>query len=1303
MPVQACQPETTLRDYVAGYLPDEDSALVSRHLEECENCGSVVSRLETSGDSLVRHLRLAPTDNASERRTAGEDWEACLSRLKQLPSQLAPSDVESQPPPQMVHHYRLLEVLGRGGMGVVYRSWHPQLHRDVAVKLLATTRAADAQAVVRFQREMRAAGNLDHPAIVRALDAGESDGTNYLVMEHVDGIDLSKVVRRCGPLSLADACQVAVDAAEALQYAHERGVVHRDVKPSNIMLASSGQVKLLDFGLAALQSMEAAGGDGASSSGRLLGSLDYLAPEQASGSGPVGPAADIYSLGATLFKLLTTQPPHGSDDQPLLRRLQTISEQPCPRVDALRHDLPAEFADVLAKMLATDPSTRFQDAAEVARHLRPFAADSKLQTLAVEAASHSQVRGAAEPPDGLPAESRKASPKWWTIIATCLLGTLIGIASVVIWLNTGEGKLEIISEVDDVTLKLEGNNANRPLEVSHGATEVSVRAGKYQIDIAEAADRVVVEPSEIRVWRGQQLTVRILKHPAAAEPASANAAGTVKSQQPIGNVVAPAPNSPQQQEQRWMRELAQKREQLTQRLSETGRAGLSSTELRRLQRELDLVSELLEQDSTEPTYQGRSFNQWIRILRRETDLETLAAAIQATLQLGLIHRPSDTLDALVATAERLDGDFEHAENAFLRLAQPAPPNLQRGPGPRSSMRSIEEVDPWREAMLALSEGISRLPAHLRDTVIERLNQSVGGRKLLLTVVHKKLTDAADMDGWLQQLPVQAAHADPHVRGTARYLQIYHDFATDQDIHDALADQDLLVAKAALEAICDTKSITHPEQTGQTLGRLLHDANTGIGSPYSTNRLFQQLLTKPDEFSSYEANATLARTAREIVSRWSQRTGAERRQLPAAMLCGWIAAAGAVDPQTAETAAELLRQSIQQQLEIRKSYVPTRRDDQLNPETGLFGHVLALAQIDGWLPDSLVNAKIDQQSPLGKQLHEWMASDPGYNEYPPMPVLNWFPVECMQFALQKHSDQLNTIVSSRGFLAGNELSSNRGLLAHSELALSLAVRIKDEKMHATLAMLLKTAGSKWVPRQQMLAELLAIAKSTQSDVLRREAMTRIKRSSQGQEETLAFAREYLQKLESPHLADDWVIAVFLDHEDWTATDREVALMMLIAKKWSDSLQLFSQRRSSGYSVEVQVERTQRILQLIQRLEKAGELADEILRRLLQGQGPQPSRSYPHNSKEAVLFNLLRIHPKLFADLMLALQSMRGQLSDQTTKSLRMIESRPSQLSGSWAQNPAAIDALRLLNETIEAVAAPSQEDGSEGEDEVEERQ
>ena len=280
--------------------------------------------------------------------------------------------------------YQLVEKLGEGGMGVVYKAMHTKLGRVVALKVLPKDRLWDDRAVARFDREMKAAGAVDHPNIVRATDAREVEGTRLLVMEYVDGVDLSELIRRRHPLSVADACELTRQAALGLQCIHEHGLIHRDVKPSNLMLNRQGQVKLLDLGLARLEFQRA--GEEVTGTGQAVGTVEYMAPEQFSESRTVDIRSDIYSLGCTFYKLLTGHAPFsGEEYQGTVEQLMAHAKKPVPRINKLRGDVPPEVARVVHRMLAKDPAKRFSTPGEVADALGLLCFGSGLSALLARA------------------------------------------------------------------------------------------------------------------------------------------------------------------------------------------------------------------------------------------------------------------------------------------------------------------------------------------------------------------------------------------------------------------------------------------------------------------------------------------------------------------------------------------------------------------------------------------------------------------------------------------------------------------------------------------------------------------------------------------------------------------------------------------------------------------------------------------------------------------------------------------------------------------------------------------------------
>ncbi|QJW97716.1 protein kinase domain-containing protein [Frigoriglobus tundricola] len=284
--------------------------------------------------------------------------------------------VEDVPAPLVDHpRYQVLERIGEGGMGVVYRAEHRVMGRVVALKVLGSEVTRNPTAVDRFRREVRLAARLHHAHIVTAFDADEAGGLHFLVMEFVDGVSLEKRVRDRGPLPVGLACEYVRQAAVGLQHAHDKGMVHRDIKPHNLMLAASGEIKILDFGLACVAPAD--GPDPASVTAQvltrpqtLLGTPDFLSPEQARSTVGVDGRSDIYSLGCTLYFLLTGRPPFDGVG-PFAKMIAHVKE-PVPDLTAVRPDAPAALADVLRTMMAKAPEDRYQTPDEVIAALRPF-------------------------------------------------------------------------------------------------------------------------------------------------------------------------------------------------------------------------------------------------------------------------------------------------------------------------------------------------------------------------------------------------------------------------------------------------------------------------------------------------------------------------------------------------------------------------------------------------------------------------------------------------------------------------------------------------------------------------------------------------------------------------------------------------------------------------------------------------------------------------------------------------------------------------------------------------------------------
>jgi tRNA A-37 threonylcarbamoyl transferase component Bud32 len=303
--------------------------------------------------------------------------------------------------------YVLLERLGEGGMGQVFKARHRNLGRVVALKLVRRERLANPDAVRRFQREIRAAAQLEHPHVVRAFDAAEAGGAHFFTMEYVEGTDLAHLVKDKGPLPVALACDYIRQAALGLQHAHEKGLVHRDIKPANLLLTLKGTVKVLDMGLARqAHAASEESGSTLTQENAVMGTPDYLAPEQCLDAHRVDIRADLYSLGCTLYFLLTGRPPFpgGSLGEKLVKQ-QLREAEP---VERLRPDVPPAVAGVVRKLMAKRPEDRYQTPADLAAVLaRLDRPDPEIE--ATWSLAPSPGPGAASPHAATPADGTAAA------------------------------------------------------------------------------------------------------------------------------------------------------------------------------------------------------------------------------------------------------------------------------------------------------------------------------------------------------------------------------------------------------------------------------------------------------------------------------------------------------------------------------------------------------------------------------------------------------------------------------------------------------------------------------------------------------------------------------------------------------------------------------------------------------------------------------------------------------------------------------------------------------------------------------
>lgn len=526
--LQECLSTDKLRDYALGRMPEEQWDRVASHIETCPACEDTISSLDGTADSMIDHLRMPPSQSIE----GTPEYLAAMAKLQNQLQEGAPtssrdaksesSDQVDSHSPEVIRDYKLISILGAGGMGTVYKAIHTKLDRVVALKLLPTRRIGNADAIVRFEREMKAIGKLDHPAIVRATDAGEDDGQHFLAMEFVDGFDVSELVERHGPLSIPDACEIIRQAAIGLQHVHEQQLVHRDIKPSNLMVTEDGQVKILDLGLALLADQHEGLGE-LTTVGQMMGTVDYMAPEQCDDSHDVDIRADIYSLGATLFKMLVGTPPYATTERrsPLSRIRALATEEP-PNLTDFLPGADRDLCSVVDRMLSRNPDDRFESPGDVAKALQPFTDGHDLkQAVAVAAdapapAPRMRNHPPQPPQTRLPAvastSGNNSQPPSRILTAAKYLPPIIllAIAVFVFRLETDGGELVVECNVPNVEVQLlRDGTVHKELSLKQGTTSVSVLSGKYEIKIPGKADSVEVSADRFTITRGSKLVAQI--------------------------------------------------------------------------------------------------------------------------------------------------------------------------------------------------------------------------------------------------------------------------------------------------------------------------------------------------------------------------------------------------------------------------------------------------------------------------------------------------------------------------------------------------------------------------------------------------------------------------------------------------------------------------------------------------------------------------------------------------------------------------------------------------------------------------
>lgn len=383
-----CPSPKTILQYTEGRLETAEATALKQHLDSCSECSRLV-QVSVAGQLGVRSPGTADTvaiDDEANRRVdasfqVGSDLttpDAWTTRRKQKD---APVFAEGQ----HLGKYEILKLLGKGGMGQVFLARHTKLDRTVAIKTLTQAHLALPESLERFEREMKAVARLDHPNIVRAYDADETDGVHYFVMEYLEGNCVAQILKTSEPMPVARACELAQQVAVGLSHIHQHNLIHRDIKPANLIVTPDGTVKILDLGLALLNDNTLRMSD-LTTSGLVIGTPDFMACEQLEDMRSVDIRADIYSLGATLYALLAGHGPFaGNSYQSTLKKIAAMATEVAAPITNHRTDIPSGLEVVIDKMLQREADDRYQSPDEVVAALQPFVKQNPGAAFAVPA------------------------------------------------------------------------------------------------------------------------------------------------------------------------------------------------------------------------------------------------------------------------------------------------------------------------------------------------------------------------------------------------------------------------------------------------------------------------------------------------------------------------------------------------------------------------------------------------------------------------------------------------------------------------------------------------------------------------------------------------------------------------------------------------------------------------------------------------------------------------------------------------------------------------------------------------------
>ena len=638
----------TLSDFIEGRLPPDRFEAVLREIEASPHNQSII-------ENLARPTRLISLGSESDDDPYGSE-SACLAVVSNMLVSIPASTPKDEAPlPQVpietLGPYRVLQQIGLGGMGTVYRAEHVRLKKLVAIKLLPRDKRERTGWLERFNREMQSIAAIDHPNVVRAIDAGDESGWHYLVMDYLDGLDLSQIARRNLELSTGAICHWVYQAALGLEAIHRAGMVHRDIKPSNLFVTREGVLKLLDLGLVLSGESPLEADERLTTVGHLMGTLPYMAREQLGDARQVDYRADLYGLGATAFRLFAGQPPYGNCPN-LAQTIQTMASTRCVSLGQRRPDLPASLVSIIDRMLETDPSQRPISALSVADQLKPFCVEQDsidairvaLKTTVVsERTSTGETIG--RPVLAVAQPSRGWKPPFirrsigWTLAA---IAPMSFVAGVFLTLQTDRGTIVFETEEPNVSIQVkQEEQVVESLQILHDKPKtLTLRSGQYRVEVTGLeSDGLEVSNDTVSVLRGKEQIVKISKRGTSTElerNGESLIQGNFRPKPTVGleeSIASYLPLQYIQAEEARDALSALVGSEKSARLAIDSR--LNTLVVHSSPDMLDKIKKTLQHiDVSKEVYEGKNFENWLRILQTEKESKMVLEAAQAVATLA---------------------------------------------------------------------------------------------------------------------------------------------------------------------------------------------------------------------------------------------------------------------------------------------------------------------------------------------------------------------------------------------------------------------------------------------------------------------------------------------------------------------------------------------------------------------------------------------------------------------------------------------------------------------------------------------